>query len=184
MANIIADALRAVYDYPGTVAGSLAPHAAKFGLRRGDGLALLGWLLDLVGDPESLQWMNEARAYADRDETGTVAPGARPRWSVEHPYRERGVELRQPSRISSRPLTHNLKVLSSSSRWTLAQLQRQMAYHRLLERLYLLDEAWIVKGATALLARDLGVRATIDVDIFRDVARGHRRTGASRSGGP
>ncbi len=81
VANIIADALRAVYDYPGTVAGSLEPHAAKFGLRRGDGLALLGWLLDLVGDPESLQWMNEARAYADRDETGTAAPGARPRVS-------------------------------------------------------------------------------------------------------
>jgi hypothetical protein len=27
--------------------------------------------------------------------------------------------------------------------------QRQMAYDRLLERLYLVDEGWIIKGATA-----------------------------------
>jgi hypothetical protein len=46
-----------------------------------------------------------------------------------------------------------------------------MAYDRLLERLYLVDDGWIVKGATALLARDLGVRATIDVDLYREVAR-------------
>jgi hypothetical protein len=30
-----------------------------------------------------------------------------------------------------------------------------MAYDRLLERLYLVDEGWIIKGATALLARDI-----------------------------
>ncbi len=35
---------------------------------------------------------------------------------------------------------------------TYEQLQRQMAYDRLLERLYLVDEGWIIKGATALLA--------------------------------
>ncbi len=40
----------------------------------------------------------------------------------------------------------------------LQQLQRQMAYDRLLERLYLVDEGWIMKGATVLLARDIGVR--------------------------
>jgi hypothetical protein len=50
------------------------------------------------------------------------------------------------------------------------QLQRQIAYDRLLERLYLADDQWIVKGATALLARDLGVRATIDVDLYRPQA--------------
>ena len=43
-----------------------------------------------------------------------------------------------------------------------------MAYDRLLERLYLLDREWIVKGATALLARNLSVRATIDIDIYRE----------------
>lgn len=43
--------------------------------------------------------------------------------------------------------------------------------HRLLERLYLIDQGWVVKGATALLARDIGVRATIDIDVYRDAAR-------------
>jgi len=46
-----------------------------------------------------------------------------------------------------------------------------MAYDRLLERLYLADEGWIIKGATALLARDIGVRGTIDIDLYREVAR-------------
>jgi len=69
-----------------------------------------------------------------------------------------------------RALTDRLKASAVSGRWTLAQLQRQMAYDRLLERLYLIDEDWIVKGATALLARNIGVRATIDVDIYRAVA--------------
>jgi hypothetical protein len=50
-----------VYDYPGTFADSLAPHAARFGFRRGDGIAILKWLLDLVGDPDTDVWMREAR---------------------------------------------------------------------------------------------------------------------------
>jgi hypothetical protein len=49
--------------------------------------------------------------------------------------------------------------------WTLQQLRRQVAYDRLLERLYLVDEGWIIKGATALLARDLGVRGSLDVEV-------------------
>ena len=32
--------------------------------------------------------------------------------------------------------------LATRSRWTLQQLQRQMAYDRPLERLYLVDEGW------------------------------------------
>lgn len=70
-----------------------------------------------------------------------------------------------------RALTDRLKVKAETSRWTLQQLQRQMAYDRLLERLYLVDEGWVVKGATALLARDIGVRATIDIDVYREAAR-------------
>jgi hypothetical protein len=70
-----------------------------------------------------------------------------------------------------RALTDKLRVLAAGSRWTLQQLQRQMAYDRLLERLYLVDEGWIVKGATALLARDIGVRGTLDIDLYREVAR-------------
>jgi predicted transcriptional regulator of viral defense system len=66
VAQVIADALRSVDDYPGTFADALKPHAARFGLRRGDGLALLRWLLDLIGDPETSQWMEEARAHVAR----------------------------------------------------------------------------------------------------------------------
>jgi hypothetical protein len=69
-----------------------------------------------------------------------------------------------------RALTDKLKNAAKESRWTLSQLQRQMAYDRLLERLYLVDQGWIVKGATALLARDIGVRATIDIDVYRGIA--------------
>lgn len=66
VAHLIADAIRPVYDYPGTFADALAPYAVQFGLRRGDGLALLRWLLDLVGDPETGRWMDEARSHAER----------------------------------------------------------------------------------------------------------------------
>lgn len=69
-----------------------------------------------------------------------------------------------------RALTDRLKAKASTSRWTLQQLQRQIAYDRLLERLYRVDHGWIVKGATALLARELSVRATIDIDIYREAA--------------
>lgn len=63
VARLIADALRQVYDYPGTFADALNPHAARFCFRRGDGLALLRWLLDLAGDPQSGQWIDEARMH-------------------------------------------------------------------------------------------------------------------------
>jgi len=61
VAQIVADAIRPVFDYPGTFAETLAPHSGRFGLRRNDGLALLQWLLDLVGDEETPLWMKEAR---------------------------------------------------------------------------------------------------------------------------
>jgi hypothetical protein len=61
VAQIVADAIRAAYDYPGAFVDKLAPHAARFRLRRGDGVAMLRWLLDLVGDPETPRWMEEAR---------------------------------------------------------------------------------------------------------------------------
>jgi hypothetical protein len=69
-----------------------------------------------------------------------------------------------------RALTYKLKALADESKWELPQLQRQIAYDRLLERLYLVDEGWVVKGAIALLARDLGVRGTIDIDLYRELA--------------
>jgi hypothetical protein len=70
-----------------------------------------------------------------------------------------------------RALTNRLKLAAAQSRWTMPQLQRQVAYDRLLERLYLIDDGWIVKGATALLARDLGTRGTLGIDIYRQAAR-------------
>jgi hypothetical protein len=68
-------------------------------------------------------------------------------------------------------LTDRLKQTAKHSRWTMPQLQRQVAYDRLLERLYLADDGWILKGATALLARGLGTRGTLDIDIYRQVTQ-------------
>lgn len=72
VARLIADAIRPVYDYPGTFADSLALHAARFGLRKGDGLGLLRWFLDMTGDPETNRWMDEARAHVDRKKQPTT----------------------------------------------------------------------------------------------------------------
>jgi Nucleotidyl transferase AbiEii toxin, Type IV TA system len=74
-------------------------------------------------------------------------------------------------RAFRRALTDRLRAIAAETRWALPHLQRQFAYDRLLERLYTVDDGWIVKGAAALLARDLGVRATIDVDVYRARAR-------------
>jgi len=64
--RLIADSLRSVFDYPGTFADALAPHAARLGLRRGDGLGLLRWLLELAGDPETAEWMRLACEHLER----------------------------------------------------------------------------------------------------------------------
>lgn len=66
-----------------------------------------------------------------------------------------------------RALTDRLAAAAAEGPWPLADLQRQFAYDRLLHRLYLLDDGWILKGATALLARHLSVRHTIDLDVYR-----------------
>ncbi|HEX9716735.1 MAG TPA: type IV toxin-antitoxin system AbiEi family antitoxin domain-containing protein [Actinomycetota bacterium] len=63
VAHVVADAVRGVYDYPGTFADALGPRASTFGLRRGDGIALLRWLLDLVGDSDTPRWIDAARAH-------------------------------------------------------------------------------------------------------------------------
>lgn len=62
VAQIVAEAIRNSLDPPGPFAETLAPLAARLGLRRGDGLELLGWLLDLAEAPESARWLDEARA--------------------------------------------------------------------------------------------------------------------------
>ena len=45
-----------------------------------------------------------------------------------------------------RALTDKLRNLAAASRWTLQQLQRQMAYDRLLERLYLYSSGMVPPG--------------------------------------
>jgi hypothetical protein len=58
-----------------------------------------------------------------------------------------------------RALTDKLRNLATASRWTLQQLQRQMAYDRLLERLYLTRE---------IAEADLRQAAALDIgDWFR-----------------
>jgi predicted transcriptional regulator of viral defense system len=61
VAQVLADAFRAVHDQPGAVARAIAPHATRLGLPRGDGLALLDRLLDLTGDRDREAWLDEAR---------------------------------------------------------------------------------------------------------------------------
>jgi len=63
--HVIADAIRGGQEQPRAFAEQIGKHAARFGLRRGDGVQLLRWLLDLVGDSETQQWMTAARASVD-----------------------------------------------------------------------------------------------------------------------
>lgn len=41
--HVVDDAMRGAHDSPGAFADALAPHAAKLGLRRFDGVGVLGW---------------------------------------------------------------------------------------------------------------------------------------------
>ena len=66
-----------------------------------------------------------------------------------------------------RAVTDELRAEAASGPWTLMDLQRQYAYDQLIERLYRIDDKWVVKGATALLARRISVRHTIDIDLYR-----------------
>lgn len=66
-----------------------------------------------------------------------------------------------------RAVTDRLKIQAAHSPWALADLQRQYAYDQLIERLYRVDGGWVIKGATALLARRVSVRHTIDLDVYR-----------------
>lgn len=71
--RVVTEAIRGVFDYPGTFAGTLAPYAAQLGLRRGDGLAALRWLLDLGGDQHGAEWLAEARESLARPARGSNA---------------------------------------------------------------------------------------------------------------
>lgn len=62
VAQLIAGALRDGYDDPSTVADAIAPYATTYGIRRGDGLAVLRWLLELSGDADREVWLQAATA--------------------------------------------------------------------------------------------------------------------------
>ena len=64
-------------------------------------------------------------------------------------------------------LEARLKHRAEEGPWSYNQLRRQIAYDRLLTRLYTLDKEWVVKGAIALLARNIGVRGSLDIDAYR-----------------
>ncbi len=76
IAQLIADAVRAGLERPEAFAGSLARHARSFGLRAGDGVALLSRLLGMTGDRERSRWIDRARGHIDHAAGGTAArPG-------------------------------------------------------------------------------------------------------------
>lgn len=68
-----------------------------------------------------------------------------------------------------RAVTDRLRTLARDQHAQLADLQRQFAYDRFLARLFLSEpDRWVLKGATALLARLGGAaRHTLDVDLYR-----------------
>ncbi|MDP9791553.1 hypothetical protein J2S43_000065 [Catenuloplanes nepalensis] len=65
-----------------------------------------------------------------------------------------------------RAVTDRLRADAAKGSWPLPDLQRQYAYDQLVERLYRTDGGWVIKGATALLARRVSVRHTIDIDVY------------------
>lgn len=67
-------------------------------------------------------------------------------------------------------VTDQLRAAAAGGPWALADLQRQFAYDQLVERLYRVDARWVVKGATALLARRMSVLHTLDIDVYREGA--------------
>ncbi|HEY5429457.1 MAG TPA: type IV toxin-antitoxin system AbiEi family antitoxin domain-containing protein [Solirubrobacteraceae bacterium] len=78
VANVIADGIRRVFDYPSSFTKALRPHAYRFGLRRGDGLGLLRWLLELVGDPQTSVWLLEAQMEDQPSAPPRPSPEATP----------------------------------------------------------------------------------------------------------
>jgi hypothetical protein len=62
VAQVVADALRRGQASPAEFTAALAPSAAAHGFPRNDGTALLQWLLELTGDPDSSKWVSQAHA--------------------------------------------------------------------------------------------------------------------------
>jgi len=61
VAQTTREVLERVLDYPSDVAKAVAPHAQRFGLERGDGVALLDELLRRTGPSNREALVAEAR---------------------------------------------------------------------------------------------------------------------------
>jgi hypothetical protein len=48
------------HEAPVAIAASLAPAAQRMGLRAGDGLGVMRWLLDLTTDDRAPGWVDDA----------------------------------------------------------------------------------------------------------------------------
>ena len=66
VAEIVAEGIREGFAYPGAFARSFAPQAAQFGLRKGDGLGLFRWLVEMEGGPDAARWIAEAKVNVGR----------------------------------------------------------------------------------------------------------------------
>jgi Transcriptional regulator, AbiEi antitoxin len=64
VAQITAEVVRRVFDYPSTIAQCIAPSAARYGFKRGDGVALLHHLLTLANYSDRAEMV----ALANNDE--------------------------------------------------------------------------------------------------------------------
>lgn len=71
VAQIVVDALRQKNEWAGNFAAALGPRAAQLRFRRGEGLAVLAWLLDLSGEPGAGRWIEEAETRS----TDMTPPG-------------------------------------------------------------------------------------------------------------
>jgi predicted transcriptional regulator of viral defense system len=60
VAQLVADAIRGAFEYPGTIARTLSPYAKRLGFRNDDGIAVLRWFLDMTNDPQAGYWLRAA----------------------------------------------------------------------------------------------------------------------------
>ena len=60
VSTIVAESLDAGYDRPAAFAYRLSAVAHRYRFSCGDGLAMLGWLLDLAGAADRDRWIAEA----------------------------------------------------------------------------------------------------------------------------
>ncbi len=119
---------------------------------------------------EAMAWPSSAGSLTWRG-IRTAANGSTRSVRRTEPGYDSGRPIRNPDRVPAGP-NRSSEISAGGGRWTLPQLQRHVAYDRLLERLYLLDGDWVVKGATALTARELGTRGTLDIDLYREISLG------------